>query len=137
MYLYRIARIHVNLSAIQCIQKDMSERFLTIMQEYDVPPGMIEFEVTETITMTFTSLMEEHMDKLTQAGCHFSLDDYGTGSSNCSYLIDFSFRTVKFDKNMMDAYFHSDTAHIIVGNEIATADMLGLDVVAEGIETER
>ena len=132
----RIARIHVNLSAIQCIQKDMSERFLTIMQEYDVPPGMIEFEVTETITMTFTSLMEEHMDKLTQAGCHFSLDDYGTGSSNCSYLIDFSFRTVKFDKNMMDAYFHSDTAHIIVGNEIATADMLGLDVVAEGIETE-
>lgn len=131
-----IDHIHVNLSAIQCIQKDMSERFLAIMQKYDVPPAMIEFEVTETITMTFTNLMEEHMDKLMQAGCHFSLDDYGTGSSNCSYLIDFSFRTVKFDKNMMDAYFHSDTAHIIVGNEIATADMLGLDVVAEGIETE-
>lgn len=131
-----IDHIHVNLSTIQCIQEDMADHFIMIMNKYNVPPSMIEFEVTETITMTFTSLMEEHMDKLTRAGAHFSLDDYGTGSSNCSYLIDFSFRTVKFDKNMMSAFFHSDTANIIIGNEISTANMLGLDIVAEGIETE-
>lgn len=131
-----IDHIHVNLSTIQCIQEDMADRFIMIMKEHNVPPAMIEFEVTETITMTFTNLMLEHMEKLMNVGAHFSLDDYGTGSSNCSYLIDFSFRTVKFDKNMMAAYFHSETANIIIGNEIATVDMLGLDIVAEGIETE-
>ena len=131
-----IRSIHINLSVVQCIQSDMAEQLLRIIDEYQVPPGMLNLELTERITLSATDLMRAHMQKLTACGVKFSLDDYGTGSSNCAYLIDYAFPMVKFDKKMMDSYFESETAHLILGGEFETLKKLGIDIVAEGIETE-
>ena len=76
------------------------------------------------------------MRRLGEYGVRFSLDDYGTGNSNCAYLIDYSFGMVKFDKQMMDSYFANESAHIILKNEFKTLKGLGIDIVAEGIETK-
>lgn len=130
-----IEEIHINVSAIQCMQPDMSEQVLSIIDKYQVPPEMIYLEVTEQATMSATLLMREHMKKLGERGVHFALDDYGTGNSNCSYLIDFSFQKVKFDRFMMQAYFEKEDAKVILQNEIGTLKKLGISVVVEGIET--
>ena len=130
-----IDEIHINVSAIQCMQPDMSEQILSIIDKYQVPPEMIYLEVTEQATMSATFLMREHMKKLGERGVHFALDDYGTGNSNCSYLIDFSFQKVKFDRFMMQAYFEKEDAKVILQNEIGTLKKLGISVVVEGIET--
>lgn len=131
-----IDEIHINISAIQCMQPDMSELVLSIIDKYQVPPEMIYLEVTEQATMSATFLMREHMKKLGERGVHFALDDYGTGNSNCSYLIDFSFQKVKFDRFMMQAYFEKEDAKVILQNEIGTLKKLGISVVVEGIETK-
>ncbi len=131
-----IRSVHVNLSVIQCIQPDMAEEFIRIIEKYRVPPCMINLELTERMTLDATDLMRTHMKKLGEYGVRFSLDDYGTGSSNCAYLIDYSFGMVKFDKQMMDSYFANESAHIILKNEFKTLKGLGIDIVAEGIETK-
>lgn len=131
-----ISSIHVNLSVVQCIQPDMSEQFIRIIEKYNIPPGMLNLELTERITLGATELMQAHMRKLDAYGVRFALDDYGTGSSNCAYLIDYAFGMVKFDKQMMDSYFENETAHKILSNEFRTLKELGIDIVVEGIETE-
>lgn len=131
-----ISSIHVNLSVVQCLQPDMADRFIEIMEKHGTPGDMINLELTERITLEATDLMRKHMEKLMAKGVKFSLDDYGTGSSNCEYLIDYSFSMVKFDKHMMDSYFGSEVAHIILKNEFRTLKGLGMEIVAEGIERE-
>lgn len=131
-----IKSIHVNLSVVQCIQSDMAEQLIQIMEKYKVPPEMLNLELTERITLSATDLMRAHMKKLSTHGVKFSLDDYGTGSSNCAYLIDYAFPMVKFDKKMMDSYFENQTAHLILENEFMTLKKLGIVIVAEGIETK-
>ncbi len=131
-----IASIHINLSVVQCLQPDMADRFIEIMEKHGTPGHMINLELTERITLEATDLMRKHMEKLMAKGVKFSLDDYGTGSSNCEYLIDYSFSMVKFDKHMMDSYFENEVAHIILKNEFRTLKRLGMEIVAEGIESE-
>lgn len=131
----RIEEIHINVSAIQCMQPDMAEQVIAIIEKYQVPPEMICLEVTEQATMSATLRMREHMRKLGERGVRFALDDYGTGNSNCSYLIDFSFQKVKFDRFMVQSYFEKEDARIILQNEIVTLGKLGILVVLEGIET--
>lgn len=131
-----IRSVHVNLSVVQCIQPDMAEQFISIIEKYRIPPGMLNLELTERMTLDATDLMRSHMRRLGEYGVHFSLDDYGTGSSNCAYLIDYSFGMVKFDKQMMDSYFVNESAQIILKNEFKTLKGLGIDIVAEGIETK-
>ena len=131
-----ISSVHVNLSVIQCIQPDMAEQFISSIEKYQVPAGMLNLELTERVTLNATELMREHMQKLGDYGVQFSLDDYGTGSSNCDYLIDYAFSMVKFDKQMMDSYFENDTARIILENAFGLLKKLGLEIVAEGIETK-
>jgi len=131
-----IDSIRVNLSAVQCMQYDMADCFIEIMDRYKVPGQVINLEVTERIALEATELMKCHMEKLGARGVKFSLDDYGTGNSNCEYLIDYSFNMVKFDKRMMDAYFSSDAANVILRNEFRTLKELGMEIVAEGIEKE-
>ncbi len=131
-----IDSIRVNLSTVQCMQYDMADCFMEIMDRYEVPGKLINLEVTERIALETTELMKCHMEKLGARGVKFSLDDYGTGNSNCEYLIDYSFNMVKFDKRMMDAYFSSDAANVILRNEFRTLKELGMEIVAEGIEKE-
>lgn len=130
-----IGSIHINLSVVQCIQPDMAEQLIRLLEIYKVPPGMINLELTERITLGATNLMRTHMQKLAAYGVKFSLDDYGTGSSNCAYLIDYDFGMVKFDKKMMDSYFENRSAFQILDNEFRTLRNLGISIVAEGIET--
>lgn len=53
-------------------------------------------------------------------GISFAMDDYGTGSANCSYLMRFPFQEVKMDRDMTLAYFNNETARIVIENEIRT-----------------
>ncbi len=130
-----IGSVHINLSVVQCMQPDMAEQLIRLLEIYKVPPGMINLELTERITLGATNLMRTHMQKLGAYGVKFSLDDYGTGSSNCAYLIDYEFGMVKFDKKMMDSYFENSSAFHILDNEFRTLKELGISIVAEGIET--
>ena len=129
-----IRSIQVNISVAQCMQQNLKEAIMPILQQYYIPSSMIVLELTESTAINAPALMEHHMKELGNAGISFALDDYGTGNSNCSYLVHFPFREVKIDKEMTWAYFNNETARIVIGNEIRTMQKLGIPMVVEGVE---
>lgn len=131
-----IRTIHVNVSTVQCLRQNLSETILPILERYHIPPSMITLEITENTAIRTPELMERHMNVLGEKGISFAMDDYGSGNSNCSYLIRFPFQEVKIDKDIVWASFENDAARTVLENEIRTIQKLGLPLVVEGIETK-
>lgn len=131
-----VRSIHVNLSSIQCAYPALKNRFGTIQQRHHIEAGMIHMELTESTMLESPELVRKTMEELIDCGVHFSLDDYGTGYSNISYLIQFPFDKIKFDKHMVWSYFTSSQAKTIMQKEFDLLHLLRKDIILEGIETK-
>ena len=129
-----IRTIHVNIAAAQCLNRNLKESILPVLERYYVPAHMITLELTERTAVEAPKLMLWHMQEFGKIGMGFAMDDYGSGNSNCSYLIRFPFREIKIDKNMTWSYFENPTAKIVIENEIKTIQKLGLPLIMEGVE---
>lgn len=131
-----IRTIQVNISTVQCLRQNLSDMIMPVLERYHIPPSMITLELTENTAVRTPERMKKHMKELGAKGVSFAMDDYGSGNSNCSYLIQFPFREVKIDKEIVWASFESETAKTVLENEITTIQKLGLLLVVEGIETK-
>ncbi len=131
-----IRTVHVNVSTVQCLRQDLTEMIVPTLEKYHVPPSMITLEITERTAISTPERMQMYMKALGEMGVSFAMDDYGSGNSNCSYLIQFPFQEVKIDKDIVNAYFAKETARIVLENEIRTIQKLGIPLILEGIETK-
>lgn len=129
-----IEYIHVNLSAIQCMQENLYQQFIDIMDSYELDYKYLNFEVTETVAIASSDILKNNMNKLIEKSIKFSLDDYGTGFSNIYSLIRYPFHTIKIDKSIIWASMDDRRAMIILENIIKLAKSLNKEVVAEGVE---
>lgn len=130
-----IRYIEVNLSMVQCMQEDLHKHLKSIMDRYEIPYHMIDFEVTETFSTSDNRIMMNNMSCLIDSGCTFAVDDYGTGFSNTDYLIEFPFELVKLDKSVVWAAVDNEKAMKVLEHTAAMIKSLGLKIVAEGVET--
>lgn len=133
---YGINKIHVNLSVVQCMQENISEKLLDIIDRYKIPHGMIDFEITETAAIDSGEQLMILMKKLNNRGIQFALDDYGTGYSNQASIMEFPYSTVKLDKSIVWASQAGEKAAISLKHTIAMLKELKMAVLAEGVETE-
>ena len=131
-----IRTIHVNISTVQCLRQNLADMIMPVLERYHIPPSIITLELTENTAVRTPERMKKHMKELGAKGVSFAMDDYGSGNSNCSYLIQFPFREVKIDKEIVWASFESETAKTVLENEINTIQKLGIPLVVEGIETK-
>lgn len=131
-----IEYVEVNLSVIQCMQDDLSKQLLDVMALYDIEPYKINFEITETAAANSESTLLHNMKELLKVGSSFSLDDYGSGYSNLSYVVGLPFHIIKLDKNMVWSYFTSEKAEIAMKYAISMVREIGMKTVAEGVETK-
>lgn len=132
---YGLDYIEVNLSTIQCMDPDLYDSFIRIMKKYHVPTSAINFEITESAMIQNETAMEDVTGKFRQDGFNFSLDDFGTGNSNFSYLIRYPFKLIKIDKSFL---WNSEKNHknaIVLKNMLELIKDLGKDTVVEGVET--
>ncbi|WP_136525392.1 EAL domain-containing protein [Geomonas ferrireducens] len=128
-------KISVNLSARQLQQPDLPEMLATIMARYEVEPGMIELEVTESMTMERPVESIRILGVLKSMGIDLAIDDFGTGYSSLSYLKLFPVDKLKIDRSFVkDIEIDPDDA-AIASATIAMSHSLGKKVVAEGVET--
>ena len=127
--------IEVNLSAVQCMQENLAEIYISIMEKYKINPKYINLEITETAQSTRFILLK-NMEILKQYGVSFSLDDFGTGNSNLNYVIEMPVKIVKFDKTMVNSYFENRIASFVMNSTIDMIKGLGHKIVFEGVETE-
>jgi len=125
--------IDVNLSAIQCLEKNLAREISVILGTYNIRPEQINLEITETAAAFEQNEMLTNIENLSARGFHFSLDDYGTGYSNISRAIEMPLSVVKLDKSITK--IGENTKFYAIGmNTIRMIKDMNMDIVAEGIE---
>lgn len=130
-----IDHIHVNLSVVQCMQEKLAQNFLDILEENHLPCKRINLEVTETAAVVSSECLSLNMNKLVEKGVQFALDDYGTGFSNATSLIEYPYQTIKIDKGVVWAAMENENAMKVLTHSVAMIKSLEMDIVAEGVET--
>lgn len=125
--------VNIDLSPIQCMRRDLSERFMAILEANDVPPEKIRLEIGERAVVD-VPLLEEHVQTLHEKGFQFSLDDFGSGSSHLSRIKHYPFSNIKLDMELVLDYFHEQDQ--MLPNIVRAFREMGYTVTAEGIETE-
>jgi len=125
----------VNLSARQFAQPELVQDIREILAATGLPPNRLELEITESILLDEGENSETTLQVLRDLGVRLVLDDFGTGYSSLSYLRRLPLDTIKIDRSFVDGIDSDGTNLPIVQAVIALAHGLGIDVVAEGIET--
>lgn len=132
---YGIEYVEVNLSARQCESPELPRIYKDIMKKHELDPGCINLEVTESAAIQMKEQVVENMQSLIDYGVTFSLDDFGNGQSNLNYIVDMPVHIVKFDKDMIQAYFKKEKAKFVLDAAIHMIHGMQLKMVSEGVET--
>lgn len=133
---YGLHYIEINLSVVQCSYEQLAEDYIRIMEEYQVPSDFINLEITESASLDAKRILLGNMKSLMDYGVKFSLDDFGTGQSNLNYIVDMPVDIVKFDKDMINAYFENGKAKYVMDAAMHMVHGMDLEIVSEGIETK-
>jgi EAL domain-containing protein (putative c-di-GMP-specific phosphodiesterase class I) len=129
-------KVAVNLSPRQFHQKDLLPRIRDCIDRWNVPPGSLELEITETALVSREQEVDVLMRGIRALGVELSIDDFGTGYSSLAYLKRFPVKKIKIDRAFIKDLEESAEDRAIVAAIIALSDSLQLSVVAEGVETE-
>lgn len=129
-------RMSVNLSALQFLDKNLAEHIQEILAETGLDAEYLDLEVTESMSMSSPADTIAIMQVLAEYGMSLSIDDFGTGYSSLAYLKLFPIHTLKIDRSFVtDIEIDTNDADIC-DVTVLLAHKMGLNVVAEGVETE-
>lgn len=126
----------VNVSACQFSQPDYVTKLCKILVQTGANPELLKLEITESLVMHNVHEIIEKMATLKLLGVRFSMDDFGTGYSSLSYLKKLPLSQLKIDQSFVRDIITDSNDAIIVQTIIGMAGNLGLNVIAEGVETE-
>lgn len=128
-------RMAVNLSTVQLHHTELPRVVNNLMQIYRLPLRSLELEVTETGLMEDISTAAQHLLSLRRSGALIAIDDFGTGYSSLSYLKSLPLDKIKIDKSFVQDLQDDDDDATIVRAIIQLGKSLGMQVIAEGVET--
>jgi diguanylate cyclase (GGDEF)-like protein len=128
--------VGINLSVRQFMQVDLVDQIKRLIDKYQIDPGNIDLEITETIVMQDAGNSINKMHHLKELGVKLSMDDFGTGYSSLSYLNQFPLDILKIDRSFIKDIAGNKGDGAIARAVIAMAHSMNLTVVAEGVETE-
>ncbi|MBC5810797.1 MAG: EAL domain-containing protein, partial [Candidatus Eremiobacteraeota bacterium] len=128
-------RVAFNVSARQLLDAEFSAMIAAALEEHDVPPALLELEITESAVMSDLAGAKRAVAEVKALGARFALDDFGTGYSTLSYLKHFPVDALKIDRAFVRDLPGDRGDGAIVSAIVALGHALGLRVVAEGVET--
>jgi EAL domain-containing protein (putative c-di-GMP-specific phosphodiesterase class I) len=130
-------QMSVNLSCKQFLQPDLLEQIQEVLRETGLDPCSLKLEITETAVMENIETATRTLERLQALGVELSIDDFGTGYSSLSYLQRFPVNTLKIDRSFVSRITESDGTAEIVRTIMHLGQQLGMNVIAEGVETEQ
>jgi diguanylate cyclase (GGDEF)-like protein len=133
---YHDFKLAINISPRHLLQKSLPTLFTEILAKTQIPPHLLEFELTESASIT-TDLGASVLNEIHELGIGLSLDDFGTGYSSYIRLKHLPINTIKIDKIFIDNLTSNTKDAMIVKSMIALGKNLGIDIIAEGIETAK
>jgi len=125
----------VNLSPLQIRAPGAALGILNALREAKLPPNRLELEITETTLLDHSPNTSAFINELAGAGVRFALDDFGTGYSSLGYLDRYPFKKIKIDRSFISGLSAGTTSHAIICAVAAMGKSLGMEIVAEGLET--
>jgi EAL domain-containing protein (putative c-di-GMP-specific phosphodiesterase class I) len=130
--------VNLNFPPLHFRSADLDARLFALLQRHGVSAGQVRIEVTEGALMDNPEQVSEILDRLRQGGVMTALDDFGTGYSSLSYLHRFQLHTLKIDRSFVTDLVPGGGGggEAVVRAILALSRSLGLEVVAEGIETK-
>jgi EAL domain-containing protein (putative c-di-GMP-specific phosphodiesterase class I) len=128
-------KVAVNLSMLQLLRAELPMRLRQILETHGLQPDQLELELTETMVMANAEQSVRTLSELKSIGVSLAIDDFGTGYSSLSYLKRLPIDTLKIDQAFVGDIGTDPEDAAITTTIIALAHSLGLDVVAEGVET--
>ncbi|HVQ05248.1 MAG TPA: EAL domain-containing protein [Burkholderiaceae bacterium] len=129
-------KVAVNVSALQFQQADFVDRVAAALHEADLPGGLLELELTESILVRDASEALQRLHALSQLGVKLAIDDFGTGYSSLAYLKRFPIQKLKIDRSFIRGTPADESDAAIVRAVVQLARALNLKVNAEGVESE-
>ena len=127
--------VSVNVSALEFRQADFVERLTRLLAVHQLPPTLLELELTETILLQDAHEMELRLGALSELGVSLAIDDFGTGYSSLAYLKKLPIHKLKIDQSFVRGLPEDDGDRAIVSAIISMGRALHIEVVAEGVET--
>jgi diguanylate cyclase (GGDEF)-like protein len=128
--------VAINLSPVQFRHVDLVEMLEMLIAKHGVDPHRIVLEVTEGVLMESSARNRQTLDAVRALGFKIALDDFGTGYSSLRYLADFRFDKIKIDRAFVTGIHERKRAMTIIQSVITLGRGLGMQIVAEGVETE-
>jgi len=128
--------LSINLSKRQLIDEELPLFVDGVLTQFNIDPSWIEFEVTESVILNSNDRIIKSIKRLKDMGCHISIDDFGTGTISLNTFKDKIVDKIKIDKSFIDDLVTDKGDRDIVKASIAMAKMMGLSIVAEGVEKE-
>jgi EAL domain-containing protein (putative c-di-GMP-specific phosphodiesterase class I) len=127
-------QVSVNISARDLMNRDLPADVSALLEEHQVPPGLLCLEITESGFMEDPGNAQKVLDRLAELGVRLSIDDYGTGYSSLSYIMRLPVQELKIDQSFISRMASDAEISTIVRSTIDLGHNLGLKVVAEGVE---
>lgn len=132
---YKFNAICLNVSPIQLRKSSFKDKLLNKCALYNVPPSLLEIEITERTLMETGKDKIKDLYKLMECGVQVAIDDFGTGYSSLVYLIKLPINTLKIDKSFVDnIQNHKNRA--VISSIVALAKSLKYKIIVEGVESE-
>ncbi len=128
--------VAINLSPVQFRHVDLAPMLERLLAKHGIDPSRIVLEVTEGVLMESTERNRLALEEIRALGFKIALDDFGTGYSSLSYLCDFRFDKIKIDRSFVSGVEERKRAMTIIQAVIGLGRGLGMEIVAEGVETE-
>src|SRR5205823_4666349 len=125
----------VNLSSKQVVQGELVTQIRDILEETHVEAKHLKLEITESCVMENADMAARLLKRLKALGVHLSIDDFGTGYSSLGYLHRFPVNTLKIDRSFVGRIGEAAENIEIVRTVVSLAENMGMEVVAEGVET--
>ena len=128
-------RVTVNISSRQLQGNELVETTAEALEQSGLPADSLVLEITEGVLVEETQKTTAYLTALKALGVHLAIDDFGTGYSALSYLRRYPFSTLKIDKTFVQSLEDDPEEEVLVTTIIAMGHNLGLEIVAEGVET--
>jgi EAL domain-containing protein (putative c-di-GMP-specific phosphodiesterase class I) len=131
------ALVGVNFSALHFKSSiDLDREVAASLDKWAIAPGMIEIELTESVLMDVTQQHNDRFERLRRLGVRIAIDDFGTGYSSLSYLANYPINRVKIAQELVFGVDSDSRSASVVRAAVRLAHELGIEVIAEGVETE-